>query len=192
MGFRGFGSFSFVFRPGFPPPWVYFRVCVFVEAFLSTEPPCWSEPGTCQEDSSLRHLAKGLASGVQVGYKLGTTAHLGHSLWLANNNNNKENQNPDRLERSPGRSGPPRIKQNYGVAATGKCDVAEPEGVWGSTSGGPKPNKSTGSRATITSAPQNGPQPNYGLKAGPKTVRQPEPGTLESLKGSPGHHYFGL
>ena len=137
-------------------------------------------------------------SWVQLGYiwsinGLTHLAHLGHSLWLANNNNNnKENQNPDRLERSPGRSGPPRVNQKYGVAATGKCDVAQPEGVWGSTSGGPKPNNSTGSRATITSAPQNGPQPNYGLKAGPKTVRQPEPGILESLKSSPGHPYFGL
>ena len=131
-------------------------------------------------------------SWVQLGYiwsinGLTHLAHLGHSLWAANNNN-KENQNPDRLERSPGRSGPPTITQNYGVAAAGKCNVAQPEGVWG----GPKPYESTGSRATTTSPLPHRPQPKYGLRAGTKPVRQPEPGTLESLKGFPGHQYFGL
>ncbi len=32
-----FWLFSLGFRPGFVPPWAYFRVCVSVAVFLSTE-----------------------------------------------------------------------------------------------------------------------------------------------------------
>ncbi len=40
MGFQVCWLFSLAFRPGFLPPWAYFRVRVSVAVFLSTEPPC--------------------------------------------------------------------------------------------------------------------------------------------------------
>ncbi len=40
MDFKRFWLFSFGFRPAFLPSRPYLRVCVSVEVFLSTEPPC--------------------------------------------------------------------------------------------------------------------------------------------------------
>ena len=50
------------------------------------------------------------------------------------------------------------------------CDVTQLDGVLGINfrAGGPKPFKSTGSRATISSTPRNRFQPTYGMNAGPK------------------------